>query len=136
MISIQDHNHVHSYLRAVQDEVSTKPNIGASVDAQKALKMPGWDSISISAWKERENIDESKHIKLLRLSHMRYMHPDLSEISQFLLDFGMHVVQKTETKIWWRGYGPEAYVYVCEKGPEKKYLGGAWAVEEYADLER
>ena len=111
-------------------------NVGSSMDARKALRMPGWDSMSIDDWKKRENIDESKRIKLLRLSHMRYMHSDLSEISQFLLDFGMHVVHQTDDTIWWRGYGSEAYIYVCEKGPEKKYLGAAWDVEEYADLER
>ena len=98
--------------------------------------MIGWDRLSINDWKARENIDESSQIRLVRLSHMRYQHPDLTVISQFLQDFGMHLVKQTEKKIWWRGYGNQPYVYVVEKGDEMKFLGGAFEVESFADLER
>ena len=45
----------------------------------------------------------------------------------------MHVVKKTEDKIWYAGYGPDQYVYFAQKGP-KKFLGGTFVVESYADL--
>jgi hypothetical protein len=47
----------------------------------------------------------------------------------------MHVVQKTDEEVWYAGYGPDQYVYYARKGP-KKFLGGTFAVESYADLER
>ena len=48
----------------------------------------------------------------------------------------MHVVQKSEKKLWFGGYGAEPYLYVVEKGSEKKFLGGCFIVETYADLEK
>jgi hypothetical protein len=100
------------------------------------MKMAGWEPMAIRDWKIRENIDESGQIRLVRLSHMGYQHPDFAIISHFLQDFGMHIVKQTEAKIWWRGYGDQPYVYVVEKGEEMKFLGGAFEVESYADLER
>jgi hypothetical protein len=100
------------------------------------MKMSGWEPRSIDDWKTAKGIDESSQIRLVRLSHMRYQHPDFASISVFLQDFGMHLVKQTEEKMWWGGYGDQHYVYVVEKGETKKYLGGAFEVESYADLER
>ena len=47
----------------------------------------------------------------------------------------MHVVQRTETERWYRGYGPDHYVYYARQGP-KAFLGGAFEVESKEDLER
>jgi hypothetical protein len=80
-------------------------------------------------------IDPAKQIRLVRLVHMRYQHPDLGEITTFLRDFGMHVVKRTADKIWFRGYGPDQYVYYTQEGP-KKFLGGTFEVETYQDLEK
>lgn len=119
-----------------QDDSCPSPNKGYSLSAPDAMKYAGWEQMPLDQWMEREQIDKSQHIKLVRLSHMRYMHSNIESITNFLHDFGMHITKKTDDKIWWRGYGSEPYVYVVEKGPEKKYLGGAWTVESYADLEK
>lgn len=66
---------------------------------------------------------------------MRYQHPDLDEITTFLADFGMHLVKSADDKRWFRGYGPDQYVYYAQRGP-KKFLGGTYEVESYADLEK
>lgn len=66
---------------------------------------------------------------------MRYQHPDLAEITTFLRDFGMHVAQKVPGKRWFAGYGPDQYVYYAQEG-EKKFLGGTFEVESYAELEK
>lgn len=66
---------------------------------------------------------------------MRYQHPDLETITTFLRDFGMHVVKKESDRIWYGGYGPDQYVYYAQRGP-KKFLGGTFEVETYADLEK
>lgn len=89
----------------------------------------------VAEWRKREGIDPSQQIKLVKLAHMRYQHPDLSEITQFLRDFGMSVTKKTDNARWFRGYGPDQYVYYAQKGP-KEFLGGAYEVESMADLEK
>jgi hypothetical protein len=47
----------------------------------------------------------------------------------------MLVVKRTEEEAWYAGYGPDQYVYYARKGP-KKFLGGTFAAESYADLEK
>lgn len=53
----------------------------------------------------------------------------------FWVDFGMQVVKKTDTQRWYRGYGPDQYVYYAQQGP-KKFLGGTFEVESYEELEK
>lgn len=48
----------------------------------------------------------------------------------------MRLVKRTDEKLWFAGYGPDQYVYVAEKGPEKKFLGGVYIVESEDDLVR
>ena len=48
----------------------------------------------------------------------------------------MTVVRKTDTERWFRGYGPDPYVYYARKGSSKAFLGGAFEVESYQDLEK
>lgn len=50
-------------------------------------------------------------------------------------DFGMKVIKKTESERWYAGYGPDQYVYYARQGP-RKFLGGAFEVASYKDLER
>ncbi|KAL4894481.1 Glyoxalase/Bleomycin resistance protein/Dihydroxybiphenyl dioxygenase [Aspergillus ambiguus] len=70
----------------------------------------------------------NKQIRLIKLAHMRYQHPDLDEITTFLQDFGMQVAKRTNDQIWYRGYGTDQYVYYAKRG-EKKFLGGTFEVE-------
>lgn len=50
-------------------------------------------------------------------------------------DFGLHVVKKAENERWYRGYGPDQYVYYARQGP-RKYLGGSFEVDSRAELEK
>lgn len=52
------------------------------------------------------------------------------------LDFGMRIAKKSDSKIWYAGYGSDPYVYVAEKGDENKFLGGVFLVESEAELEK
>ena len=47
----------------------------------------------------------------------------------------MTVVKKTATQRWYRGYGPDQYIYYAQQGP-KKYLGGTFEVESMDELEK
>ncbi|KAJ2996955.1 hypothetical protein NUW58_g809 [Xylaria curta] len=107
-------------------------NQGAAVPDLIAV---GHQQEDVQSWRARNNIDVESQIKLVKISHMRYQHPDLGQIGQFLADFGMTVAKETDTEVWLRGYGPDQYVYHVLKGP-KRFLGGAFLVESYEDLER
>ncbi len=57
------------------------PNRGHSVPDTQAIS-PNRESIS--AWQARKGIDPSQQIRLVKLAHMRYQHPDLAQITTFL----------------------------------------------------
>lgn len=92
---------------------------------------------SLSEWRKSRGIDPAQQVKLVKLAHMRYQHPDLKQITVFLRDFGMHVAKKSADgeRVWYRGYGADQYVYYAQKG-EKKFLGGTFEVESFAELEK
>lgn len=113
-------------------ETTVHFNSGASVEDAKAVGPAGQN---IRDWQKERGIDRSRQVSVRKLAHMRYQHPDLDEITTFLNDFGMDVVKRTDEEAWFRGYGPDAYVYYAKKGP-KKFLGGAFEVDSYEDLEK
>ena len=74
-------------------------------------------------------------IILKRISHVYYQHKDLVQADKFLLDFGLSPVQRTEDKIYYRGYGTEPFVLCASQGTEDKFGGTGWVVESMKDLE-
>lgn len=110
----------------------TSPNRGVSLQDTEAI---GPERESLAEWRKREAIDPSKQVRLVKLAHMRYQHPDLAQITTFLRDFGLHVTKRTDDARWYRGYGDDQYVYYAKQGP-KKFLGGTFEVESYADLDK
>ncbi|KAF2032958.1 Glyoxalase/Bleomycin resistance protein/Dihydroxybiphenyl dioxygenase [Setomelanomma holmii] len=110
----------------------TSPNRGSSVPQAEAIPKP---CIPFRQWQKEQMIDRDAQIKITKLVHMRYQHPDLDQITTFLRDFGMSVAQKADGKRWYQGYGDDQYVYYAQQG-EKRFLGGTFEVESYADLEK
>ena len=47
----------------------------------------------------------------------------------------MRVAKRTEDEIWYKGYGPDQYVYYTTRGP-KKFLGGGFEAETQEDFEK
>ena len=60
---------------------NTKPNSGAAVLDKYAN---GDDFETQAAWMETRQIQRDSRVRLKRLSHVRYQHPDLDEIDAFL----------------------------------------------------
>ncbi|PVH96300.1 Glyoxalase/Bleomycin resistance protein/Dihydroxybiphenyl dioxygenase [Periconia macrospinosa] len=117
----------------MDDQVTKTPaNTGQIVPDFEAI---GPDQESLASWRTKNNINTSTQIRLVKLIHMRYQHPELSKISTFLHDFGMQIAKSTDSAIWFSGYGSDPYVYYAKKGP-KQFLGGAFEVESYADLKK
>ncbi|KAF9884947.1 hypothetical protein FE257_000856 [Aspergillus nanangensis] len=112
--------------------LSIPANRGATMPDTEAM---GKDQESQSSWLEKHQIDPNSRIRLQKLSHMRYQHPNLDEIHQFMLDFGLRVAHKTEGEVWYTGYGPDQYVYYARKG-DKKFLGGVYEAASQEDFDR
>lgn len=74
-------------------------------------------------------------ISLKRLAHVYYTHENLPRAHTFLLDFGFSVVQQSEDKIYYRGYGTEPFLYCAQSGPENEFGGAAWVVDSMEDLQ-
>ena len=64
------------------------PNRGGSIPDFQAI---GPDSESKEEWLKKQGIDVTKQVKFSKLSHMRYQHPDLQQITTFLR--GKFVIQ-------------------------------------------
>lgn len=47
----------------------------------------------------------------------------------------MQIAKKTEEEIWFKGYGPDPYVYYARKGP-KKFLGGAFVAQSQEEFDK
>ncbi|KAJ4292806.1 hypothetical protein N0V90_009469 [Kalmusia sp. IMI 367209] len=123
----------------MQDKITPK-NPSRETSPARGITVPQDDAIPanrmpLREWQASRNIDRDAQVKITRVSHMRYQHPDLNEITTFLRDFGMSVAPKTEGKRWFKGYGTDQYVYYAQEG-EKKFLGGTFEVESYAELEK
>ncbi|KAB8209233.1 hypothetical protein BDV34DRAFT_221633 [Aspergillus parasiticus] len=88
-----------------------------------------------ASWLAKRRINLDSRIKLTRLSHMRYQHSDLDAIHQFMVDFGLQVAHRTDDEVWYKGYGPDQYVYYAKKGP-RKFLGGVFQAATWDDFER
>lgn len=133
-LSEMQRNHTTNGIDVTQEAArpsSPAPNHGTHVADVDSMDY----NEPVATWRQRTGIDPSKQIKLVKLVHMRYQHPDLDVITTFLRHFGMHVVKRTDTQVWYRGYGPDAYVYYAQKG-EKKFLGGTFEVESADEIEK
>ncbi|KAJ5733558.1 Glyoxalase/Bleomycin resistance protein/Dihydroxybiphenyl dioxygenase [Penicillium malachiteum] len=111
---------------------TVQPNRGGSVPDILAV---GEGNESQAEWLAKQNINTKDRVNLTKLSHMRYQHPDLEEIQVFMIDFGMQIAKKTEEEIWFKGYGPDQYVYYARKGP-KKFLGGTFEAQSEEDFDK
>lgn len=75
---------------------------------------------------------------MVRLAHVVYQHPDLDKALKFLFDFGFVEAQRTDKRVYLRGYGTQPFVYVAEQSPDDKrhFIGGYWVVDSIEELEK
>jgi hypothetical protein len=114
--------------------LSSKPFLALSSENLLVSKMAVTANGSNSSTGETE---DPRKIRLDRLAYVHYQHPDLSKAHRFLTDFGMEKVKETENRIYYRGFGAAPCIYVAEASPtpDRNFVGGAWVVESYRDLE-
>ena len=80
-------------------------------------------------------MSEVQGIKVADIAYARVGVPDLDEAEQFLGDFGLIAVERTDDKLFLRGTGPAHHIYVAEKG-ETRFIGLAFYARDEGDLER
>lgn len=86
------------------------------VDGPGSSHLTVW--LNLELWPTLSPIDimvqnTTAPIRIVRLSHMRYQHADLSKAKAFLEDFGMTVAYSEDGKLYFAGKGPDAFVYVA-----------------------
>lgn len=81
--------------------------------------------------------DPSK-VQLSRISHVYFEHPDLENFARFAQDFGFVEVQRTDDRIYYRGYGIDPYVYVASRSNDGKprFRGPAFVAASEEDFEK
>lgn len=80
-------------------------------------------------------MDSKAGIKVVDIAYARVSVPDLDIAEQFLTDFGLLTVERSDTKLFMRGAGPAHHIYIAEKG-EPGLIGFAFYAKDAADLER
>jgi catechol 2,3-dioxygenase-like lactoylglutathione lyase family enzyme len=60
--------------------------------------------------------------------------PDLEKQEEFLSDFGMVRVERTDDTLYMAGHGPQPFIHVSKLG-EKKFLGNTFYASSMQDLE-
>ena len=76
-------------------------------------------------------------IRLERLLAVQYQHPNLAEAKRFFVDFGLNIVRQDEEKVFFRGFGADAFCYIAEQSEDRRrhFVGGIWLVHSIDDLE-
>ncbi|KAF4548078.1 Hypothetical protein D9617_32g091980 [Elsinoe fawcettii] len=78
-----------------------------------------------------------QRVQIIKTAFVTYNHKDLAAARQFLLDFGLHIVEERSDKIFFRGWGTEPVVYVGNQAEgEASFGGGAFEVESEDELEK
>ncbi|KAI8663818.1 2,3-dihydroxybiphenyl-1,2-dioxygenase [Fusarium keratoplasticum] len=82
-------------------------------------------------------MSSSPKIKVVRLAHVHYQHPQLDKAVQFLKDFGLFEVKRVGSRVYFAGFGVDPYIYIAEQAPgsRRAFIGGAWVVHAEKDLQ-
>jgi catechol 2,3-dioxygenase-like lactoylglutathione lyase family enzyme len=72
-------------------------------------------------------------IKVLDIAYARLRAPDLDVMEEFLTEFGMIKMARTNTALYMRGTGPTHHIHVTEKG-DPKFIGFAYHAASEHDL--
>src|SRR5271169_652934 len=75
-------------------------------------------------------------VKANALLFAQFERPDLKRAEDYLRDFGLRPVARTEKRLFMRGTGPHPHIYRVTLGPTARFLGLGLSVPEPKDLER
>ena len=75
-------------------------------------------------------------VKADDLLFVHFERPDLKHAEQYLCDFGLIVVSKSNNELYLRGTGPRPYVYRVTLGPKARFVGLGLSVASLEDLHK
>jgi hypothetical protein len=75
-------------------------------------------------------------VKANDLLFVHFERPDLRKVEQYLRDFGLVVVSRSEDELYLRGTSPRPCIYRVTRGPKARFLGLGLAVPSAGDLEK
>ena len=75
-------------------------------------------------------------VKADKLLFVHFERPDLAKVEEYLCDFGLISIKRTDTDLFLRGADPQPYIYRATRGPVARFLGLGFSVATGADLER
>lgn len=68
-------------------------------------------------------------IRVVDIAFVRYRTNNLDTMQKFLLDFGMQLSHRSDTKLYMRGTDPSHYIYTTELAKTPGFIGPAYLVE-------
>jgi catechol 2,3-dioxygenase-like lactoylglutathione lyase family enzyme len=74
-------------------------------------------------------------VKANALLFTHFERPDLKKAEAYLLDFGLVPAAKSEKELFFRGSGPQPYIFRATLGPTARFLGIGLSVPKAEDLE-
>jgi len=75
-------------------------------------------------------------VKADKLLFVHFERPDLAKVEEYLCDFGLISIKRTDTDLFLRGTDPQPYIYRATRGPAARFLGLGFSVATGADLEK
>jgi catechol 2,3-dioxygenase-like lactoylglutathione lyase family enzyme len=75
-------------------------------------------------------------VKANDLLYVHFERPDLAKAEQYLRDFGLIVVSKTDKDLFLRGTGSRPYIYRVTRGRDARFLGLGLSVASSEDLQK
>lgn len=73
--------------------------------------------------------------KALDVAYVVYQVTDLDRMEAFMHDFGLVTAHRSATVLCLRGAGPAPVIHVTRKGPNDRFVGGAFRMASRADLD-
>lgn len=73
--------------------------------------------------------------KPIEIAQVTYAAPDLSLMQQFMTDFGLVCVEKTDEVLYMRGSGEQHHIHVTHKAEKQCFIGASIEVSSLEDLE-
>ncbi|SNS92877.1 MULTISPECIES: VOC family protein [unclassified Azospirillum] len=74
-------------------------------------------------------------MRLQALHHVTFAVRDLDRQETFVKDFGLVIVERTDSRLVMKTCGGDPFAYVAVKGEENRFVGLAFTVENAADLD-
>lgn len=75
-------------------------------------------------------------LKVWDIAFVKYQVTDLDKTEKFFNDFGLVTISKDAEKLYLRSASSNSYTYVAQKASEAKFLGVAFVVNSFEDLQK